>query len=168
MWTDLPDLLQGLGDVLVGVTVRQDALMTGPGCTLQGFLINSGDISSAIWSFIIALHSFTLLVGSPKLRGWAADKTTSGKARWIICAGVWIFVFGIGTLGPVVFQNLHPENGPYCIIPNFSSLMKIPKSVRGDAGSPASTTGRDSPFITVRSKGGFTDCQFSCLLICLR
>jgi hypothetical protein len=89
--------------------------MTGPGCTLQGFLINSGDIASAIWSFVIALHTFTLLAGGPKWRGWAAEKTASGKARWVMCAGIWSFVFFIGAVGPVIIETLHPENGPYCI-----------------------------------------------------
>lgn len=109
------DLVQGLGDILVGVTVHNNAFMTGPGCTLQGFLINCGDVSSAIWSFIVALHTFTLLMGGSKLRGWAAEKTAGGKLRWIICAGVWTFVLFFGAIGPILIQNLHPEDGPYCI-----------------------------------------------------
>jgi hypothetical protein len=62
------DFVQGLGDILVGVTVGQNSLMTGPGCTVQGFLINSGDVSSAIWSFVIAVHTFVLLAGGPRWR----------------------------------------------------------------------------------------------------
>ena len=104
----------------MGVTVRHNDLMTGPGCTLQGFLINSGDIASAIWSFVIALHTFTLLVGGPKIGGWVSEKTASGKLRWVVCVGIWAFVFLIGAIGPVVLENLHPENGPYCI---FSWLL---------------------------------------------
>jgi hypothetical protein len=153
----MTDLVQGIGDVLVGVSVRQDALMTGPGCTLQGFLINCGDVSSAIWSFIIALHTFTLLAGSPKWRGWAAEKTASGKSRWIVCAGVWIFVFVIGAIGPVVLENLHPEKGPYCIIPYKFSLMKMPKSVPDGAGLPAITTWKDSSSIIVPPSMKLTD-----------
>ena len=101
--------------ILVGVTVSRNSLMTGPGCTLQGFLINSGDISSAIWSFVIALHTFTLLAGGHKWRCWVAEKTESGKSRWAVCLGIWAFVFLIGAIGPVVIERLHPEKGPFCI-----------------------------------------------------
>lgn len=116
------DFVQGLGDVLVGVTVGQNSLMTGPGCTVQGFLINSGDVSSAIWSFVIAVHTFVLLAGGSRWRTWAAEKGSSGKARWILCFGVWALVVFIGAFGPVVLQNLHPEKGPYCTL---SSLEKV-------------------------------------------
>jgi hypothetical protein len=96
--------------------------MTGPGCSLQGYLLNSGDVSSSIWSFVIALHCFALLAGGPKWRAWVADKTASGKLRWIVCAGIWTFVYGLSAIGPVFLQNLHPENGPFCIIPTMYFL----------------------------------------------
>ena len=90
--------------------------MTGPGCTLQGFLINSGDVASAIWSFVIALHTFTLLAGGHKWRILGGrERLQSGKARWAVCLGLWTFVFVIGAIGPVVIERLRPENGPYCI-----------------------------------------------------
>jgi hypothetical protein len=61
------------------------------------------------------MHTFALLAGSPAVRGWVSEKTASGKARWAVCAGIWTFVVFIGAIGPVVLENLHPENGPYCI-----------------------------------------------------
>src|SRR5271169_1794338 len=101
--------------------------MTGPGCTLQGYLINSGDIASAIWSFVIALHTFTLLAGGRKWGSWAAEKTSSGKGRWVVCLGIWTFVFLIGAIGPVIIQNLQPAKGPYCMPLCLVWLMKTTK-----------------------------------------
>jgi hypothetical protein len=89
--------------------------MTGRGCTLQGFLINSGDVASAIWSFVVALHTFTLLAGGHKWRSWVAEKTATGKARWVLCLGLWTFVGFIGAIGPVVLERVYPDKGPYCI-----------------------------------------------------
>lgn len=109
--------MQSLGDILAMVTVQHNSLMTGPGCTLQGFLINSGDVASAIWSFVIGLHTFALLAGGRRVRGWVTDKTTSGKTRWAVCLGIWTFVFLLGGIGPVLLEGLHPENGPFCTTP---------------------------------------------------
>lgn len=107
--------------------MSRNAFMTGTGCTLQGFLINSGDVASAIWSFVIALHTFTLLTGRRKWGSWVAEKTESGKARWAVCIAIWGFVFVIGTIGPVIVEKLHPEKGPYCILLLLCWLMKTSK-----------------------------------------
>jgi len=123
--------------------------MTGSGCTLQGFLINSGDIASAIWSFVIAFHTFALLAGGSKIRGWVSEKTGSGKLRWVVCGGLWAFVFLIGAIGPVIIQPLNPGNGPYCISSSHFWLMKTIKLVPDGVGFPATTTWRDSSCATV-------------------
>src|SRR5436190_3404232 len=82
--TDSADFVQSLGDILVGVSVSKNSLMTGVGCTVQGFLINSGDVASAMWSFVVALHTFILLAGPHKWRTWVARETASGKTRWAV------------------------------------------------------------------------------------
>jgi len=79
-----------------------------------------------------------------------ADKTASGKLRWIVCAGIWTFVYGLSAIGPVFLQNLHPENGPFCIIRVcISSLMKMTNSVRDGVGFPLDTPWKEFTFITV-------------------
>jgi hypothetical protein len=118
--------------------------MSGTGCTLQGFFINSGDVASAIWSFVIAVHTFVLLAGNRKWSNWVAEKTESGKGRWVVCLGLWGFVFGIGALGPVVIQRVNPEKGPYCIPCTFLFLMKMIKLDLDGVGLQKTTTWRES------------------------
>ena len=108
------DFVQCLGLVIVGHTIAKNSVHSGPTCTLQGFLINCGDIGSAIWSFVIAVHTFFLLAGGRKWRTWVAEKSTSGKSRWLLCFGIWLFVLFIGIIGPVAIEPLHPEKGPFC------------------------------------------------------
>jgi hypothetical protein len=110
------DFVQCLGLVIVGHALSSDSVHSGPTCTLQGFLINTGDISSAIWSFVIAMHTFFLLAGGRGWRTWVADKSTSGKSRWLLCMGIWVFVLFIGIIGPIAIEPLHPEKGPFCTL----------------------------------------------------
>ena len=110
------DFVQCLGLVIVGRALAKDAVHSGPSCTLQGFLLNCGDIGSAIWSFVIAMHTFFLLAGGRKWRTWVAERSTSGKSRWFLCIGIWLFILFIGIIGPVVIEPLHPEKGPFCTL----------------------------------------------------
>lgn len=110
MWSDL---VQALGLVTVTDSLIKNGVHAGPLCTMQGFLINSGDVASAIWSFIIAVHTFFLLAGGRKSRAWVAEKSTGGITRWFISLGVWLFVIFIGTIGFGI-ERATPERGPFC------------------------------------------------------
>ena len=112
---------------MVGNALAKNSVHSGPSCTLQGFLINSGDIASAIWSFVIAVHTFFLLAGVHRWRSWVADKSTAGKGRWILCVGVWLFVLFIGVIGLILIEPLHPEKGPFCT-PSINSVTNIRQS----------------------------------------
>ena len=109
-----PDFVQCLGLVTVAYHLVHNNVLPGGLCTLQGFLIQSGDIASAMWSFIIAVHTFFLLAGGRRWRAWVAEKSTSGKGRWILCLGVWLVVLFIGTIGLMLIQKLYPYKGPFC------------------------------------------------------
>jgi len=74
-----------------------------------------GDVGSAIWTFVIAAHTFILVVGKPKWRDWMSKKSRSGKARWILSVGVWVFILFCGLFGLIFIEPFHPEDGPYCI-----------------------------------------------------
>jgi len=117
---NVSDFIQCVGLVIVGHALANDSVHASPSCTLQGFLINSGDIGSAIWSFVIAFHTFFLLAGGRRWRAWVGEKSTSGKARWFLCLGIWLFVLFIGAIGLIVIEPLHPDKGPFCMI--FSPL----------------------------------------------
>jgi hypothetical protein len=114
-WLIILDFVQCLGLVIVGHALAKNSVHSGPSCTLQGFLINSGDIGSAIWSFVIAFHTFFLLAGGRKWRTWVAEKSMSGKGRWFLCIGIWLFIIFIGVIGLILIEPLNPEKGPFCI-----------------------------------------------------
>src|SRR5437773_8329032 len=107
MDSNVSDFVQSLGLVIVGHGLAKDSVHSGPLCTLQGFLINAGDICSAIWSFIIAFHTFFLLAGGRRWKTWVAEKSMGGKGRWFLCGGVWLFVLFIGIIGPVLIEPLN-------------------------------------------------------------
>lgn len=109
--------MQSLGLFLVTNHLVLNSILPGPICTLQGFLINSGDIASAIWSFVIAVHTFFLLAGGRRWRTWVAEKSMSGKGRWILCIGIWLFILFIGVIGLILIEKV-THKGPFCIIPN--------------------------------------------------
>jgi hypothetical protein len=109
------DFAQALATVTVINQLQSNSCLPGRLCTFQGWLLNTGDISSAIWSFVIAGHTFFLLAGGRQWRSWVAEKSSSGKARWILCFCIWFFVIFISSIGLVLIEKLHPEKGPFCI-----------------------------------------------------
>jgi hypothetical protein len=114
------DCIQALGLIIVGHALAKNSVHSGPICTFQGIVINSGDIASALWSFVIAVHTFFLLAGGHRRQTWVARKSTSGKARWFLCLGIWLFVLFIGIVGLILIEPLHPEKGPFCMNPLHS------------------------------------------------
>ena len=84
-------------------------------------------------------------------QGLGSEKTASGKLRWVVCGGLWAFVFLIGAIGPVIIQPLNPGNGPYCISSSDFWPMKMIKLVPDGVGFPATTTWRDSSYTTVHA-----------------
>jgi hypothetical protein len=113
----IADFLQAIGITLDTYGVSRNAVMPGNGCNAQGFFINIGDVSSAWWTFVITLHTFLVLAGGPKIRGWVAEKSVAGKARWVLCFVLWFAVFFLSTVGIFMIQNIDPTNGPFCILP---------------------------------------------------
>jgi hypothetical protein len=111
----LADFVQALGLVSIIRNLVKDEVVPGPTCNLQGLFINSGDIASSIWAFVIAVHTFFLLAGGRKWRAWAAERSMSGKARWIFAAGIWSFVLFIGVIGMILIEPVNPGKGPFCM-----------------------------------------------------
>lgn len=108
--------------MLVSYHFAHNSVVPSPACTIQGILINTGDLSSAIWSFIIAVHTFLVLTGGNNWGEWATRKSLMGKSRWIICAGVWGCVVFLGVIGIIAIDKIQPENGPFCTDPPFSKV----------------------------------------------
>jgi len=113
-FSDFPDFIQSLSGLLLANSLRLNSTLPGPFCSFQGLLLNSGDIGSAIWSFVIAMHTFLSLAGGHKLRQRVAEKSACGKLRWIICLSIWLSVLFIGVVGVVLIEKIEPERGPFC------------------------------------------------------
>lgn len=124
MYTNTLDFVQTLGLVVVGKALATGSVHYSPSCTLQGILINCGDVGSAIWSFVIAVHTFFLLAGGRRWRTWVGEKSMSGKGRWVLCFGIWFFVLFISSIGLLAIAPI-TGNGPFCIslIKTWSDLL---------------------------------------------
>jgi len=117
------DFIQALGWTLISYHLAHNSVIPSPACTIQGILINTGDLSSAIWSFVIAVHTFLVLTGGKDWGEWAARKSLQGKARWIICAGLWFAVVFLGVIGIVAIERINtPDDGPFCMAPVVCGL----------------------------------------------
>lgn len=105
-------MIQSIGWALIARHLQKKAVIPGLACTVQGILINSGDVASAVWAFGIAIHTAMLFVGGPKWGDRAVNLSVRGKTRWFICLGVWSGVIFLAFIGIVACQT--PEKGPFC------------------------------------------------------
>jgi hypothetical protein len=110
----IKDFIQSIGGLLAIRWVALDKVVPGPLCTLQGVLLTSGDIGSAIWTFIITIHTFILLAGGRRLRYWITEKTSAGVGRWILGAAVWTFVLISGLFGLLFIEPFQGVKRQYC------------------------------------------------------
>ncbi|KIJ43393.1 hypothetical protein M422DRAFT_145125, partial [Sphaerobolus stellatus SS14] len=98
----LSDLLQAIGSVM---NIRWMLIMgVEPGhfCIAQAALKQTGNLGTALWSLVIAFHTFSLLF----LR-----RPISRKLSCITFFAVWIFLGIIIMLGPVIIEN--NKKGPF-------------------------------------------------------
>jgi hypothetical protein len=100
---------------LSAYNLQHNRLWPSFACDVQGFFINVGDVGSSVWSLAIAIHTVLLLAGGQRTRSWAAEKSTGGKGRWILCICVWLSIVFLGIIGPLLIAPLHPDKGPFCI-----------------------------------------------------
>ena len=112
--------------------VLQNSTISGLPCDVQGVVIQIGDVGSAVWTLIVAIHAF-LLAGRPKWRKWILEKSTRGKFRWVFCCFVWLAVILLGFVG-IVIQSIAPHNGPFCKFPfEIRSSLQIFRQSLGGA-----------------------------------
>ncbi|KAJ7742176.1 hypothetical protein DFH07DRAFT_836951 [Mycena maculata] len=94
--------VQSFGTALNFKWVADGGVESGPFCSAQGGIKNGGNIATALWTFILALHLFNLLFLRLK-------STRTGF--WCTIVGGWGVVIFIVLIGPTVIQR--PEKGPY-------------------------------------------------------
>ena len=98
----LCDLAQGIGALLNTRWIAQGGLEVGSFCTAQAVIKQTGNVGTALWSFVIAVHTFDVLF----LRWHIADYVCYGTL-----VGVWAFLGFIVILGPAVVESR--ARGPF-------------------------------------------------------
>jgi len=104
----LSDFLQAVGTLMSSTWVRDNAVVFGETCTAQGVIKEMADVSSAIWTMVIAIHTFFLLVLEVKLRTFIL---------WTTLFGGWSAIFAIVISGPALRQSA--EKGPFYAISGY-------------------------------------------------
>ena len=109
-----PDFIQSFTSLFAIRYLTTNQLITGPYCTFQAVGLISGDIGSALWTFVITVNTFLLLAGGRNTRAWVIEKSNSGWGRWVVCIVVWLFILFSGLFGFIFIDPLS-DKGPYCI-----------------------------------------------------
>ncbi|KAG8987304.1 hypothetical protein FRB90_003418 [Tulasnella sp. 427] len=105
---------QALASLLSIRWLTSNAVLPGTAtCTAQGVMHQFGNVGSALWTLVIAMHTFTLLflrVG--QVTSWTCLST-------FVC--IWFVTAGIVAIGPVLVESqekgpFHGLSGPWCWI----------------------------------------------------
>lgn len=115
------DFWQSIGSLLSIRWVHDQGVSVGVSCTAQAAIKNGGNVGTAIWSLVIALHTFfVLFVGR---RPWE-------PALYITLILVWSLIGFIVVLGPGIIEDA--ARGPYfgisgiwCWITDGYSLQQL-------------------------------------------
>ncbi|KAJ6469357.1 hypothetical protein C8R45DRAFT_1105223 [Mycena sanguinolenta] len=94
--------VQAFGTVMNFKWAADNGVTTGTFCGLQGAIKQGGNVATALWSFVLALHLFNVLF----LR---LQSTKTGF--WCTIVGGWLFVILLVIIGPTAIQT--PSRGLY-------------------------------------------------------
>ncbi|KAF7338799.1 Git3 domain-containing protein [Mycena sanguinolenta] len=94
--------VQAFGTVMNFKWAADNGVTTGTFCGLQGAIKQGGNVATALWSFVLALHLFNVLF----LR---LQSTVTGF--WCTIIGGWLLVILLVIIGPTAIQT--PSRGPY-------------------------------------------------------
>jgi len=113
------DFIQSFSSLPAARFLSSNSVNLGPLCTIQAIGLISGNVGSAIWTFVITVHTFLLLAGSRSFRDRITKTGSSGKPRWAICVVLWVFIIFCGLYG-LIFHS--KSKTPYCITLETSSV----------------------------------------------
>jgi len=102
------NMLQGISSVMNLKWVSQGVVVPGNFCSAQGGIKQAGNIGTAIWSFVIAIHIFDILI----LRH---EETRTGLIATLSLGWSLIGVFVL--IGPAALQTV--DKGPYFGVSGF-------------------------------------------------
>ncbi|KAK7443270.1 hypothetical protein VKT23_015867 [Stygiomarasmius scandens] len=98
----LANAMQSIGTVMSLKWVVENQVIFGAFCTYQGAIKQLGNISTALWSFMISIHLFNLLF----LRG-----ALTNIGFWLTIVLGWCLVVVVVLIGPAAIEK--KEKGPY-------------------------------------------------------
>ncbi|KAJ7484274.1 hypothetical protein FB451DRAFT_1392840 [Mycena latifolia] len=98
----LANAVQAFGTALNLKWAAEGGVTPGAFCSAQGGIKQAGNVATALWTFVLALHLFNLLF--LRLR-------TPDVGFWCTIAGGWAAVVFIVVIGPIAIQT--PAKGPY-------------------------------------------------------
>lgn len=98
----LCDMVQGIGSIINISWIQHMGVTFGPLCVAQGAIKQAGNVGTALWSFVIALHTFCLLFLGMRIKDWVCYATL---------VFVWLFLGFILALGPGIIASA--EKGPF-------------------------------------------------------
>jgi len=112
----LCDLVQAIGSIINTVWVHRMGVHFGETCVLQGVLKQTSDIGTALWTLVIAAHTFCLLFLELKTRAFVL---------WVTLIGGWSAIASLVILGPATLNtekrgSFFGVSGYWCwISPNY-------------------------------------------------
>ncbi|THU87007.1 hypothetical protein K435DRAFT_356926 [Dendrothele bispora CBS 962.96] len=108
----LANMIQSVGTVMSLEWVMRNEVVSGMFCTYQGAIKQVGNVSTALWSFMISIHLFNLLF----LR-----RSLTMIGFWLTIVLGWISVVVIVLIGPAAIEKKEEGryfgiSGPWCWI----------------------------------------------------
>ncbi|KXS94705.1 hypothetical protein AC578_3852 [Pseudocercospora eumusae] len=112
------DLIQAVGFALDVVWLRENAIkVPSPTCWTQGWLINAGDVGSAVFTFAMAIHLFMDIILDKRMPYW--------PFLGCIVLG-WIFNFFCATIGIILHpRDFYVRAGLWCWINSDYMPMRL-------------------------------------------
>ncbi|KAF8587112.1 hypothetical protein K439DRAFT_858722 [Ramaria rubella] len=118
----LCDFISANGALLNGRWIGLGGIQIGAFCTAQGALKNVGNVGTALWSMILAVHTFCLIV----LKWRARD-----LVLYVTLLVTWAFIALVVIIGPSAVQNITTQGpyfgvaGPWCWITENYAVQRF-------------------------------------------
>lgn len=95
-------MTQGVGSIINIAWIRDGGVTNNGLCVAQGAIKQTGNVGTALWSLVIAIHTFFLLFYRAKVPDWVC---------YVVLVTVWLILGVVLSLGPGILAS--KENGPF-------------------------------------------------------
>lgn len=96
------NLLQSTGTIVNSRWVSLGKVSSGTLCSFQGGIKQAGNVGTAVWTFMLAMHAFRLLFLRTRV---------SRRSKWLLLGLGWFFVVFVVAIGPLAIKK--KTRGPY-------------------------------------------------------